>query len=427
MKHLSICQCIIEELKEQLNSETFLSEFRTGKHFLRKRLLSMKQVVFFLLYSTKRSMNLDLSSIQEDLISIDFPSVSKQAVSKARKGICPKLFHRLFQHAVERFYDRKENFHTWNGYRLFAIDGTRLQVPRNQDNIEYFGCARNSKARILTTMASASLLYDINHDIIVDAVIKNFDYAERKAAACHLTYLEQQDMCKNAVILCDRGYPSYEFYKRISEAGYFFVMRIQEKVYSLTRSDSEDMIRDFAPSYLKGADPVKVRVVKIPLEDEKTEYLVTNLFDETITPAMLKELYFLRWGIEGKYMELKSRLELETFTGACHTSVEQEFFITLLLSNLSSILKQDVDEEIKRQTDMKNNKYKYQANRSYIIGSLKRALCPMLCGERNIYDQLQRIYSEAVKRRSQIRPGRKYERPRVQLQRKHFNNRKTCM
>ena len=140
-----------------------------------------------------------------------------------------------------------------------------------------------------------------------------------------------------------------------------------------------------------------------------------------------KELYFLRWGIESKYQELKSRLELESFTGACSLAIEQEFYLTLLFSNLAAMLKQETDQEIDRQTKGKQNRYRYQANRSYLLGRIKETFCLMLCGERDIKEQLSRIVREGTKKRSQIQPGRKYERPKIQLQRKYFNNRKTCM
>ncbi|RGM52860.1 hypothetical protein DXC13_01235 [Agathobacter rectalis] len=69
------------------------------------------------------------------------------------------------------------------------------------------------------------------------------------------------------------------------------------------------------------------------------EYLATNLFDSTITQSMFQELYFYRWPVELKYKELKSRLAIEEFSGATTTSVFQEFYINMLLSNLSSLIK----------------------------------------------------------------------------------------
>jgi hypothetical protein len=59
----------------------------------------------------------------------------------------------------------------------------------------------------------------------------------------------------------------------------------------------------------------KVRVIKIELPDGTIEMLVTNIFYKSITTTLFKELYFLRWGVEYKYKELKSSIEIEESLG----------------------------------------------------------------------------------------------------------------
>ena len=73
----------------------------------------------------------------------------------------------------------------------------------------------------------------------------------------------------------------------------------------------------------------------------------------------------------------KSRLAMEEFSGATTISVFQEFYIGLLFSNLSSLVKNQADEEI-QSTYKRTNQYRYQANRSFIIGHLK-SLFPKYC------------------------------------------------
>ena len=428
MPNTIICQKIVSGIKEMLLCDDFISKFRTPGAFTRKRKLSMYQVILFLLYTSKRSMNLNLSNIRVDLHSLGFPAVSKQAVSKARKGILPELFLSLMHFVAETFYLLTDQRRSWHGYYPFAIDGSKIQVPGNRDTLSYFGSAHNDKARHRTAMAAASVLYDVSHDIIADALIHPFDHGERKAAGEHLAHLENMGLHKNAVILFDRGYHSFELMQHIDDKGYYFLERVQKNIHAFADVASDDEIIDYYPSYKKEAqiEPVTVRVLHVLLDDGSTEYLVTNLLSPAITPLMLKELYFQRWLVEGKYMELKSRWELEEFSGATHISVEQEFFINIMLSNLTAMIKADADKEIE-QTRRPDNKYHYQANRANIIGHMKDFLPLMLCGEKAVAAQLEWIYGEALKGRSQIQPGRKSKRPRVQLKRKHFNNRKRCI
>ena len=138
-----------------------------------------------------------------------------------------------------------------------------------------------------------------------------------------------------------------------------------------------------------------------------------------------KELYFLRWGCELKYYELKTQLLLEEFNGATSISIEQEFYINLMYSNLASIIKKDADDKISQNANPEN-KHIYQANRAYIIGQLKDSFAPFVAfgsGKKAI----ERIFRNACKCKSQIQPGRQSTRKRVKNDRTHFKNRKTAV
>ena len=68
----------------------------------------------------------NLSRIREDLGSLDFPDISKQALSKARQFINPALFKELYYLSVDLFYKQLPPRKLWNGYHLFAIDGSKI-------------------------------------------------------------------------------------------------------------------------------------------------------------------------------------------------------------------------------------------------------------------------------------------------------------
>lgn len=173
----------------------------------------------------------------------------------------------------------------------------------------------------------------------------------------------------------------------------------------------------------KDTKDIKIRVIEVILDNGTKEYLATNLFDSTITQSMFQELYFYRWPVELKYKELKSRLAIEEFSGATTTSVFQEFYINMLLSNLSSLIKNQADEEIEISAKS-SNKYRYQANRAFIIDFMKRLLPKILCTISTI-DEINRLYSKAVRNKSQIMPGRTFKRKKNKAKgRTHFNHQK---
>lgn len=89
--------------------------------------------------------------------------------------------------------------------------------------------------------------------------------------------------------------------------GCHVLMRLN-KGNHLTRLGSDDFSWTAASADGK---PVLYRIVRVPLPEqsnEEAEYLVTNITDPSISPALLYNLYFERWNIETKYRELKFTL-----------------------------------------------------------------------------------------------------------------------
>ena len=91
MNRIDICKNIIQSIKEYITNPEKLEPHRAKNHFVRKRKLSLFQVIMYLLYTSKASMFQNLSRIREDLGNLDFPDNSKQALSKANLLTLPYL------------------------------------------------------------------------------------------------------------------------------------------------------------------------------------------------------------------------------------------------------------------------------------------------------------------------------------------------
>nr|WP_279230134.1 IS4 family transposase [[Ruminococcus] torques] len=398
---------------------------RAKNHFVRKRKLSLFQVIMYLLYTSKASMFQNLSRIREDLGSLDFPDISKQALSKARQFINPALFKELYYLSVDLFYKQLPSRKLWNGYHLFAIDGSKIELPNSKSNFEFFGemFGYPDPSRRFT-MGLGSIVYDVLDDYIVHASFQRYLASERSAALEHLHNLEDLNIYQNSVIIFDRGYYSEDMFRYCVEHQHLCLMRLKQN-YNIAKKCSGDILTVLPGNEKDGTEDIRIRVIEVILNDGTKEYLVTNLFDSHISQQMFRELYFYRWPVETKYKELKSRLAIEEFSGATTTSVLQEFYINVLLSNLSSLIKNQVDEKI-QITAKSTNKYRYQANRAFIIGRIKTIVPKILS---NLFDlsAIDRLYKDSLRCRSQIMPGRTFRRKKNKaIGRTHFNNKKVA-
>lgn len=422
-----LLKSIVSSISILLNSQEFLDTHRFPNRFVRKRLLSMYQVVMYLLYSTKQAIHQNISRII-DLKTLDFPDVSKQAVSRARQGIMPSLFQALFDTSVDLWHHSSVPRKLWRSKeKVFAIDGSKIQLPESISNFKEYGemfSKQNSQRR--WSMALASVIYDVTNDYICHGLIRPFLSSERIAAIDHCKALESLGFLKDAVLIFDRGYYSEAMFRYFSENGYFCVMRIKEGI-RLSKSCKGDSVLSLRFDGDDETTPkdLSVRVLAIDLGNGTTEYLATNLFDAAYSIEDFKELYFMRWNLESKYYELKTQLLLEEFNGATSVSIEQEFYINLLYSNLAALVKASADNEIEKESKP-GNKYRYQANRAYIIGRMKNILVPVLC-QTMPDSELDTLFQRASRFRSQIQPGRNTPRNCIKRNRSHFNNRKVAV
>lgn len=379
MQHNELLHELLNNFNYLLHSDGFLEDYRVANHFVRRSALPMEKMVKFLLYSPKTSLSNKLEQLRENLPDLDFPSVSKQALSKARYGIRYELFQEFFEHSANFYYEHIMERKLWNDrYHIFAIDGSTHEVPSSKSTFKEFGKQSDQKnPDLYWSMALALVLYDVLEDVIVDAAIEKQFYSEREMSLRHLARLFVLGLENDSIVIFDRGYYSAEIYQEWVTAGCKVLMRLK-KPNRLCSLDGDDVL-----DHVNAPDGTKIdcRVIKYTLSSGEIEYLIT--------------------------------------------AVRQDFYIVMLQANLASLIKHQADEIISSSAKSES-KYIYAANRIFIIGKVCRNLLRWITIQIS-QSQLDEIVLEASKKRSQVRPGRSCKRKRRTRARKHYNNRKAAV
>ena len=165
-----------------------------------------------------------------------------------------------------------------------------------------------------------------------------------------------------------QGIPFYTCIYPYMDKNIKFIVRLKSSDYkkeqnSLTENDQlvkikldKSRIRHYEGTIdgirMKELGEISLRMVKIPLENGGLEVLATNLSQSEFHTEEIKELYHMRWGIETAYETLKSRLQLENFTGTKPILLLQDIYSTIYLSNLS----EDIILEAEHEVDQERNK-----------------------------------------------------------------------
>jgi hypothetical protein len=359
--------------------------------FSRKRKQPFCQVLLFMLNLLKKSIVIEIDSflqhLNSKLDSHSFENFTSSAFVQKRKKIKPEVFNYLSSVITENYYvESNQNIKRFFGFRILAVDGSKITLPFTQELKLFFGESKN-QTKTSIVQAKSSVLYDVLNHLALDSVIENIKTGERELALMHKRHWKENDL-----IIYDRGYPSYDLKQEHIKAKVDYLIRVQKNqsnvVSSFILSKKRTSIVDVFPQKnhvftAKDYDKttgIKVRLVRVDLPSGEIEILMTSLLDSQVYPAsMFKELYFLRWGIETFYDELKNKLKVEYFTGYSIMSIQQDFFCSIFISNLQSVIVNDLEEELRVKN--RNTKLDYKINTNLSYGFLKNRILNLLFKE----------------------------------------------
>jgi hypothetical protein len=358
----------VERTEDKIHNQEFLDLARQRpEDFTRNRKMPFPRLVLFMLNMLKASIQTCLDRFFE-LIGQEDVHMTEQSFSEARQKIRWEAFHELFKTIVDYVYEC--HYETWHGYRVSAIDGTKIQLPDEQKLRECFGTAGQGNS---AATAQASALYDVYNNMLVDAQIAPMSTGERKLALRHIDALCNLASFDKECVVFDRGYASYDLIETLKNCKISFLMRVKKgfnkSIDQLEEGDHSNIVLR-----KEGNVDIYLRVLKFTLSSGEEETLITDIADKRMGIKAFKALYFKRWPIETKYDEIKNKLEVENFSGRTENAIMQDFYITMYLSNMLAIACWDAQDDLDNEINSKDNKYRYHVNANHAIGTLKDRL-----------------------------------------------------
>ena len=367
----------------------------------------------------KSTIQLELNRFYSAISDADFniKEVTKGALTQARAKLNPWAFKRLNEVAVETFYNDAQ-YYQWNGMRTLAIDGTRLVLPNHPSIIEEFGQHKfGPKADSKRSLALGSVLYDVFNQITIDSQLDKYISSERDLLMEHLDFVKKGDL-----LLLDRGYPCFWLLFLLQAKGIEFCVRLKGDwwlvVNDFLKSTDTERIVEFKlpkkdanklseyPDFIHKT--IKCRLTKVVLDTGEVEILCSSLLDtEKYSNNDLQDLYHYRWNIEESYKLLKSRLELENFSGKTANAVKQDFYAKVFLMTLCAAYAHPIEEKVLAEFKAdEERKYAQKINRTNAIATLQDSLVGIFI-KKKFKEGLEAFDKIVYSTRELIRPGRK--------------------
>jgi len=417
---------IIEELKSFLKKASMnkLKYCTKSGDFTRNRKLNFERVVGLLINVPRKSLSLELNELFDGL-NLGACYCTKSAFSQARYKLKHCFFKDWNRELAIQFYKEDSRVKRWNGFILLGVDGSTAHLFEDADKkiTSHFGKYRGAvTARV---MCSFDVLNKLSYQTSIDPIVMS----ENEVARNWLSQIQSDySILKKVLPIYDMKFPGFAFAYEHMDKGIDFVIRIplgfNHLVYTFMKTDKKDSVLKWYPPRnairelkargyeIDKKDFLKVRLVKIPLDDGTIEVLLTTLLDKRKYPYKeFGPLYFKRWGSETNFDVWKNKAQIENFSGHSVEAIYQDFYATVFTINLHSILMEECEEELKLKTQ--DRKYDYALNRNVGLGLLKGKILKLFFDEnpKPILEELHRLFLFHLE---PIRLGRQFERKKRQ-------------
>ena len=335
----------------------------------------------------------------------------KAAFHRARKKIPVKVCQIMFAEAVDyaQSLARQQEKLTWNGFRVYAIDGTKKNLPDSDELAEYFDVPHRAHFPQMIT----GVLFDVLAKLPVNYMRAPFNTPEREMALELIQELGPGDL-----LVLDRGYPGYAMFHAIVNKGVDFLIRLpkdgmfKQAQEFLARGKRDGKITLHPPKALVKANPeadyqpltLRIVVVTLPGSKEAAVFITTLLERPKYPPRALRTLYHCRWQEEEFFKTIKEHLRAEDFRGKSVQFIDQELLSTYLYYILTRIMMLEAAQQHAQPLENLETKAALIAVARYLDRLLMAETleqCQDLC---------RRCLAEISWRTYRPRPGRKFPR-----------------
>lgn len=329
--------------------------------------------------------------------------VSAASFCNARHKITAKHLRRMLQDLAADFFD--DAFGTqlrWHGRRVFALDGTKINLQRGHDLEVAFGVPESGYC----PQVLMSVLLDVCARAPVDVTIAPFASCERQHLLDLLPSLERGD-----VLVLDRGYPSHEVLQELVSSGVDFLVRLPSShtfaaVDDLRASQGNDFLFHVDPP--PGSPPewtrLTLRAVRLVSPDGNESFFFTTLLRTQFTRTQLRELYRMRWEAEEFYKLAKSPyIGQKQFRSKSPSGVEQEIHALVLFLAIARLLMATAARSA-------NVPYDHLSQKAAVLGLAEYVTRLFLLRGPEARGELRALLQRIARVREKPRPGRTHPR-----------------
>lgn len=279
-----------------------------------------------------RGIEAGLATHAQSLYHLGIKPIHRSTLSYANQHRSHELFEKTFYQMLSKCQPiaPRHKFRFKNP--LYSLDATVIELC----------LSLYDWAKFRTTKGAVKLHVKLNHSGYLPcfAVVTTGKVHEQRVAP-------SMPLEKGDVVVFDRGYTDFSWYKTLDDKGLYFVTRLKKNAHynvkERKKTDhldniSSDHIIELKGFYSQQKFPNKLRLIrsKDP-ETGKAITILTNNF--TWSAKTIAQIYKERWQIELFFKCIKQQLKVKSFIGTSRNALLSQLWVALIAYLLLSYLK----------------------------------------------------------------------------------------
>lgn len=303
--------------------------FRTASRWSQFVVLSMAQLSG---RDSLRDIVDNVSAQAHRLYHLGCAKLSRSNLSRMNEDKPHSLYEALFEKLLKRCKGLTSGHNFRFNNPLYSLDASTIDLC-----LSVFPWAD-----FRTTKGGIKLHVGLNHDGYLPEFVTITEAKTHDVIAGRALQFP-----KGSIVVADRGYNDYAWYKQLTDNGIFFVTRLKSNanIRVLTRytvPKKKGVISDQTIEF-SGAQTAKrcpVRLRRIGYKDAITgkHYIfLTNNF--TLSSKTIADIYKARWQVELFFKWIKQNLKIKSFVGTSKNAVLTQIWIALCVYLLLAYIK----------------------------------------------------------------------------------------
>lgn len=274
-------------------------------------------------------------------------SVTEEAFVQARARMPMDFWVALALVLADRFAREHADHLRWKHFRLLALDGTLVNLPRYKPLAKHYGTAKGRRGGRIPQARLVMLQFPLAR-VPYRFALGTKHQAEKTMAEPLLKALGKDDL-----LLIDRGFWSYGLFCQIVEQEAYFCIRqiAQVKLKRLRTLGPDDTLVRWTPTGRKWRkqglpESMELRRIVYQVRGFRRSALITNVTDPAVISrrewvgmttvheagrVLDDSIYHRRWEIETSFSELKCFQHMKKLRGRTRGTIDYEIASHVLL------------------------------------------------------------------------------------------------